>query len=240
MTEQPEMRDVDLPMTRGTPPASALMPRPTPSEALAPPRNESAVPPDFDTLLGSVLGQAFGVALRMTGNRQDAEDVVQEAALAAYRGFASFQPGTKFKAWFFRIMMNCYFTSRRRARSETSMQDLEDAHAAYLFMRSAEAGLHGRVDDPVTATIGQMTQEDVAQALEALPEEFRVVCTLYFMDDLAYQEIADVLRLPVGTVRSRLHRGRKMLQKRLWKVAEDQGIVRARSALEETSVGTDA
>ena len=119
------------------------------------------------------------------------------------------------------------------------MEDLEDSHAAYLFMRTAEAGLHGRYDDPAGATIGQMAQEDVAAALESLPEEFRVVCTLYFMDDLAYQEIADILGLPVGTVRSRLHRGRKMLQKRLWKVAEDQGIVRTRPALQTTSAGTD-
>ena len=120
------------------------------------------------------------------------------------------------------------------------MDELEDAHAAYLFMRTGAAGLHGRVDDPAAATVGQTAQEDVAAALAGLPEEFRVVCTLYFMEDLAYQEIADILRLPVGTVRSRLHRGRKMLQKRLWKVAEDQGIVRARSALETTSAGTDA
>jgi RNA polymerase sigma-70 factor (ECF subfamily) len=120
------------------------------------------------------------------------------------------------------------------------MHDLEDSHAAYLFMRTAEAGLHAKFDDPAGATIGQMAQEDVASALAALPEEFRVVCTLYFMEDLAYQEIADILRLPVGTVRSRLHRGRKMLQKRLWKVAEDQGIVRARSELQTISTGTDA
>jgi RNA polymerase sigma-70 factor (ECF subfamily) len=92
----------------------------------------------------------------------------------------------------------------------------------------------------VAATVGQMAQEDVAGALAALPEEFRVVCTLYFMEDLAYQEIADILRLPVGTVRSRLHRGRKMLQKRLWKVAEDQGIVRTGPEAATTNAGTDA
>jgi RNA polymerase sigma-70 factor (ECF subfamily) len=195
---------------------------------------------DFDMLLRNVLAPAFGTALRMTGNRHDAEDLIQEASLAAYRGFATFQRGTNFKAWFFRIMMNCYLTSRRRARPETSMEDLEDSHAAYLFMRTAEAGLHGRFEDPAAATIGQMAQDDVASALEALPEEFRVACTLYFMEDLQYQEIAEILGLPVGTVRSRLHRGRKMLQKRLWKVAEDQGIVRTRSALGTTNAGTGA
>jgi RNA polymerase sigma-70 factor (ECF subfamily) len=233
MTEFPEMGDIDR-----LPPPGAAPSTPTPS-TMAPALRSESRDADFDMLLRGVLGPAFGTALRMTGNRQDAEDLVQEASLAAYRGFATFERGTNFKAWFFRIMMNCYLTSRRRARAETSMQDLEDSHAAYFFMRTAEAGLHGRYEDPAGATIGQMAQEDVAHALEALPEEFRVVCTLYFMEDLAYQEIADILGLPVGTVRSRLHRGRKMLQKRLWKVAEDQGIVRTRSALETTSVGTD-
>jgi RNA polymerase sigma-70 factor, ECF subfamily len=231
MTEHPEMRDLDVPGVRRSPP---------PAGAAAPVTRAESTDADFDMLLRNVLGPAFGTALRMTGNRQDAEDLVQEASLAAYRGFATFQRGTNFKAWFFRIMMNCYLTSRRRARPETSMQDLEDSHAAYLFTRTAEAGLHGRFDDPAGATIGQMAQDDVAHALEALPEEFRVVCTLYFMEDLAYQEIADILGLPVGTVRSRLHRGRKMLQKTLWKVAEDQGIVRTRSALATTSAGVDA
>jgi RNA polymerase sigma-70 factor, ECF subfamily len=239
MTDLPEMRDLDVPGVHGPPPAGAAGPAARPPSGAAAPSEERR-DADFDMLLRGVLGPAFGTALRMTGNRQDAEDLVQEASLAAYRGFATFEAGTNFKAWFFRIMMNCYFTTRRRVRPETSMHDLEDSHAAYFFMRTAEAGLHARFDDPAGATIGQMAQEDVTRALEALPEEFRVVCTLYFMEDLAYQEIADILGLPVGTVRSRLHRGRKMLQKRLWKVAEDQGIVRARSAVETTSAGTDA
>jgi RNA polymerase sigma-70 factor (ECF subfamily) len=237
MTELPEMRDAEALGVHGpTRVAPAVTP---PAPVTLSPLGEGS-PTDFDMLLRPVLGPAFGTALRMTGNRHDAEDLVQEAALAAHRGFATFQPGTNFKAWFFRIMMNCYLTSRRRARPETSMEDLEDSHAAYLFMRTAEAGLHGRFDDPAGATIGQMAQEDVVRALESLPEEFRVVCTLYFMEDLAYQEIADILGMPVGTVRSRLHRGRKMLQKRLWMVAEDQGIVRTRSTLQTTCMGTDA
>jgi RNA polymerase sigma-70 factor (ECF subfamily) len=239
MTELPERRDIDVPGEHeSSSPGSAAAPRTPPGVARAGLADSRDA--DFDMMLRNVLGPAFGTALRMTGNRQDAEDLVQEASLAAYRGFGTFERGTNFKAWFFRIMMNCYLTSRRRARPETSMQDLEDSHAAYFFMRTAEAGLHGRYADPAGATIGQMAQEDVARALEGLPEEFRVVCTLYFMEDLAYQEIADILGLPVGTVRSRLHRGRKMLQKRLWKVAEDQGIVRTRSELEATSAGADA
>jgi RNA polymerase sigma-70 factor, ECF subfamily len=232
MTDLPEVRDLDV---GGAGAPAPRVPSTAPSVARG-----AGTDADFDMLLRSVLGPAFGTALRMTGNRQDAEDLVQEASLAAYRGFATFQPGTNFKAWFFRIMMNGYLTGRRRARHETSMDELEDSHAAYFFLRTAEAGLHAQFEDPVAATIGQMAQDDVARALEALPEEFRVVSTLYFMEDLAYQEIADILGLPVGTVRSRLHRGRKMLQKRLWKVAEDQGIVRTRPERPATNEGTDA
>ena len=235
MSDLPEAHDLNVPAAHA--PAAAASAAPS---AIAPPSVSPHTDADFDMLLRGVLTPVFGTALRVTGNRHDAEDLVQEASLAAYRGFATFQRGTNFKAWFFRIMMNCYLTSRRRARPETSMEDLEDSHAAYFFMRTAEAGLHARYADPAAATIDQMTQDDVASALASLPEEFRVVCTLYFMDDLAYQEIADILGLPVGTVRSRLHRGRKMLQKRLWKVAEDQGIVRIASALQTPSGGTDA
>jgi RNA polymerase sigma-70 factor, ECF subfamily len=239
MSELPETGDLKAPAAHGGLAALPASPTVVPSSAVTSSRSGNT-DADFDMLLRGVLAPVFGTALRMTGNQHDAEDLVQEASLAAYRGFATFQRGTNFKAWFFRIMMNCYLTGRRRARPETSMENLEDSHAAYFFMRTAEAGLHARYSDPAAATIDQMTQDDVVSALTALPEEFRVVCTLYFMDDLAYQEIADILGLPVGTVRSRLHRGRKMLQKRLWKVAEDQGIVRTGSALQATNAGTDA
>jgi RNA polymerase sigma-70 factor (ECF subfamily) len=240
MSDPPQMRDLDAPDPAAPLPAEVDVGTARPSRAASVTVRSGDSMPAFDGLLRDVLGRAFGTALRLTGNRQDAEDLVQEASLAAYRGFATFQRGTNFKAWFFRIMMNCYLTSRRRSRPETSMDELEEAHALYFYLRSAEAGLHAESADPVGATIGQMAQDDVARALEALPDEFRVVCTLYFMEDLAYQEIAEVLRLPVGTVRSRLHRGRKMLQKRLWKVAEDQGIVRSRPPAGTSNGGTRA
>jgi RNA polymerase sigma-70 factor (ECF subfamily) len=191
----------------------------------------TAVPSaDVEALLLGVLGPALGAALRLTANRQDAEDLVQEAALNAFRAFDSFQPGTNFKAWFFRILMNCFYTSHRRRRPETSMQDMEESHDWYLYERTREEGLHERSADPARLTISQMAGDDIARALEALPEDFRVVCTMYFMEDFSYQEIADMLSIPVGTVRSRLHRGRKILQKLLWELAVDQGIVAQRPA----------
>lgn len=196
-----------------------------------PPSADAGVAPplaDFEALLRSVLRPAFGAALRLTANRHDAEDLVQDAALLCFRSFGTFRPGTNFKAWFFRILMNCFYSRHRRRRSECSMHDLEDAHELYLYARTAEVGLHGPSTDPAKLAIGQIASEDIAKALESLPEEYRTVCTLYFVEDFAYQEIADVLGIPVGTVRSRLHRGRRMLQKRLWQLAEDQGIIPAR------------
>lgn len=182
---------------------------------------------DFEGLLGEVLQRAYGTALRLAGNREDAEDLVQEAALRAFRGFATFQPGTNFRAWFFRILVNCFYGSCRRRRPEESLGELDDSHELLLYVRSAEAGLLSASSDPVRATLDRVAEEDVGRALEALPEEFRVVATLYFMEDLSYAEIAAIAGVPVGTVRSRLHRARRILQKRLWRLAQDAGIATA-------------
>jgi RNA polymerase sigma-70 factor, ECF subfamily len=181
----------------------------------------------FDGLLADVLERAYGTAMRLTGNREDAEDLVQEAALRAFRGFGTFQPGTNFRAWFFRILVNCFYGSKRRRRPEESLAELDDSHELLLYIRSAEAGLLSAGSDPVRATLDRVAEEDVGRALEALPEEFRVVATLYFMEDLSYAEIAEAAGVPVGTVRSRLHRARRILQKRLWHLAQDAGIAAA-------------
>lgn len=178
----------------------------------------------FELLLHGVVGPAYGTALRLTGNTHDAEDLVQEAALAAFRGRATFLPGSNFKAWFFRILMNCFYASRRKQRPEQSLEDAEDAQAPSLYERAAHAGLSAGTD-PVQATIGRLAADDIAAALALLPDEYRAVCTMYLMEDFSYEEIAEMLGVPLGTVRSRLHRGRRMLQAKLWQLAVDQGIV---------------
>ena len=154
---------------------------------------------------------------------------MQEAALRASRFRHTFQKGTTFKSWFYRIIVNQFYTSTRRKRhnSSTSLDALTDATDIFLYARSAEAGLLRPDADPAANVVSHMASDDVGRALAALPEEFRTVATLYFIDDLSYQEIADILAVPIGTVRSRLHRGRHMLQKRLWSVAEELGIVPA-------------
>ena len=180
----------------------------------------------FESLLASVIDAAFGMALRLTKNRADAEDLVQETALLAFRGFGTFTPGTNFKAWFFRILTNCYYTSYRRQRNAPSTIDFDDTPDLYLYKSSREHGIPQSTSDPAASLIDRLDTERVSTAIEELPEEYRVVSVLYFMEDLSYQQIAEILGCPVGTVRSRLHRGRKMLQKALWKLAEECGIVR--------------
>jgi len=180
---------------------------------------------DFEPLFATVAGAAFGIAVRLTRNQADAEDLVQAAALRAFRAFASFEPGTNFRAWFFKILTNCYFSKVRREKSRPVTSDLDDTPDLYLYARSAEAGFPTQGPDPAAQLLDHLGTERVVTAIARLPEEYRVVSTLYFMEDLSYEEIAQVIGCPVGTVRSRLHRGRKMLQKALWQVAKESGII---------------
>ena len=180
----------------------------------------------FEELLLPVLDGAYATALHLTRERQDAEDLVQEAALLACRGFGGFRPGTNFRAWFFRILSNAFYSRYRRRRREGTALELEDTPELYLYARTAGAGLHGRSEDPAGLLLDRLDQEEIGAAVDALPEEYRMVAALYLLQDFSYQEIAGILEVPVGTVRSRLHRARRMLQRGLWRIAEERGIIR--------------
>lgn len=184
----------------------------------------AAVQADLEGLIEPILGLAFGIALRLSRNRTDAEDLVQEAAFQACRGFHTFQAGTNFKAWFLRILTNCFYYRYRQKKREPEMVDVEDAAELYMIHRSMENGLIAEGDDPAALVLDKIGEEHVAEAIGSLPVEFRVVCALYFMEDMRYQEIAEILEVPVGTVRSRLHRGRRLLQRVLWRVAIERGV----------------
>ncbi len=181
----------------------------------------------FESLFAAVFGTAYGVAMRLCRNQADAEDLVQDAALLAHRAFGSFMPGTNFRAWFLKIMTNCYFSRRRREKSRPVTSDIDDTPDLYIYARAGEAGFPTQGPDPAAQLLDALGTERVVAAIQRLPDEYRVVSTLYFMEDLSYEEIARTLDCPVGTVRSRLHRGRKMLQKALWQIAQEDGIVSA-------------
>lgn len=187
---------------------------------------------EFEALLGPVLDVAWRTAVHFTRDASEADDLVQEAALAALKGFDTFEPGTRFRPWFLKVLTNCFYQKCRREKRRGEEIELEEAPPLYLFCRTASLGLHEQ-DDPASTLMRQLTQETIMDAIHALPEEYRLVSTLYFVQDAPYQEIAAELGIPVGTVRSRLHRARRQLQKVLWELAEERGLVSALGAGEQ-------
>jgi RNA polymerase sigma-70 factor (ECF subfamily) len=194
-----------------------------------PPVEEAGVgvPADFEAALVALLPAAYGYAYRLTRNRADAEDLMQEAALRACRGAQTFEPGTHFKAWFFRIILRNFWERHRVASRRPQTVEIEDAPDLYLYQQFTRTGASIEGDDPMGDLLDRIGTERVAAAIAQLPEEYANVATLYFMEDFAYNEIAHVLDVPLGTVRSRIHRARKMLQKSLWEIAVDAGLIDA-------------
>lgn len=184
----------------------------------------------FEAALAPALKTIYKVANSLTRHPEDAEDLVQEAAVQAFRAFYTFQPGTNFKAWFLRILINLFYGRYRKQQREPQRADIEDVSDLYLYHKAQQLPHSARNADPAKRVLDRIDHETIKSALDMLSEEYRVVATMYFMDEFSYQEIADMLNLPIGTVRSRLHRARKMLQKALWELAEEKGIVAALKA----------
>ncbi|MGI9625571.1 MAG: sigma-70 family RNA polymerase sigma factor [Longimicrobiales bacterium] len=192
---------------------------------------------EFQSLLEPVLDSAFGMAMSYTGGSEaDAEDLVQDSALKAFKGFASFERGTNFKAWFFRILMNTAVSRFRTTKRRPTEVDIDDAAAAPLLRQAAQRGIDVSGSDPAKAFVERIRLDSIHEAIGALPPEFRQACVLYFLEEFTYPEIAEVLDIPVGTVRSRLHRARKVLQRRLLDAAVEDGIIAtpAPEAVEES------
>ena len=166
--------------------------------------------------------QLYSAALRMPRNPADAEDVVQETFLKAYRAYDSFKAGTNLKAWLYRILTNTYINRYRKAQRRPSEVELGELQDLYLFKRLGEQS--GASESAESEVLEQFVDSDVIQALESLPDNFRMPVLLADVEGFAYKEIAEMLDIPIGTVMSRLHRGRKALQKKLWHLAEERGI----------------
>lgn len=177
--------------------------------------------PTFEEQVTPLLAPAYRIAVNLVGDRADAEDVVQEAALQALRGYGQFEPGTNFRAWFYRIVTNCaYGRHRQRARRPQTVE-FDAVPDLYLYTMMQRAGSYADTADPAAAVLGKMTVDEVMSAIQALPDEYRGAAVLYFVEDMTYEEIAAALDCPVGTVRSRLHRGRKLLQLALWALVRE-------------------
>ncbi len=170
-----------------------------------------------------MLPSLYPAALRMTRNPSDAEDLVQEAYLRAYRGFSGFREGTNLKAWMYRILTNTFINSyRKRQREPVTVQD-DDIEDWFLYDKLGSAGAEASAESEV---LERMPDEDIRGALEALPEGFRMAVWLADVEGFSYKEIAEILDIPIGTVMSRLHRGRRALEKALWERVRERGLVR--------------
>ncbi len=170
-----------------------------------------------------LMSSLYAAALRLTRNPSDAEDLVQETYLRAYRGFGGFTEGTNLKAWMYRILTNTFINAYRKRQREPVTVLEDEIPDWYLYDRLSESGDTSSAESQV---LEHMPDEDVQAALDSLPEGFRMAVWLADVEGFSYKEIAEILDIPIGTVMSRLHRGRKSLEKLLWEKVRERGLVR--------------
>ncbi len=175
------------------------------------------------------LDALYRTGLRLSRSPQDAEDLVQETFLNAFRSLDRFEEGTNLRAWLFRILNNAFISQYRRRKRRPS-SSIEDVTEYYLYDHLAEGGAAPKPDNPEREVLERIGDERVLQALEELPVEFRQVELLADVEGFSYREIADILGIPIGTVMSRLYRGRRRLQKLLWQEAQEAGYGAGASA----------
>lgn len=169
------------------------------------------------------MSSLYSTALRMTNNPADAEDLLQETYLRAYRSYGSFKAGTNLRAWLFRILTNAHINRYRAAKRRPEETDLDEVEELFLYRRLRTTEHFGEsAEDRLMA---YFSEAEVVGAVEDLPEAYRMAVLLADVEGFSYKEIAEILDIPVGTVMSRLHRGRKQLQKALYEFAVNRGIV---------------
>ncbi len=186
---------------------------------------------EFEALIESHLDGLFGVALRYTRDRALAEDLVQDTVVRALRFRDRFEPGTNFKAWVYTILTHTFIHRYRRQKREREILDGQnrvDVDRQLHSEQSRELALR-----PESAYLDNLLSDDVLRALDSIPDDFRTVVVLCDIEGLSYKDIADIVGCPVGTVMSRLYRGRRMLEGKLFGLAVEQGIVKPKRAAGE-------
>lgn len=183
----------------------------------------------FETEALSFLDALYRTALRMTRSEADAQDLVQETYIRALRFREQFAPGTNLKAWLFRILTNTFINTYRRRKAQPEFTELDDVDEFSLYRQMSDARAASSSPDPEKEFLDGIVDVEVKDALEELPEKFRSV-VLLDVEGFSYKEIAETLEIPIGTVMSRLHRGRKFLQQRLLDLAQERGIAAVRTA----------
>ncbi len=173
------------------------------------------------------MDSLYRTALRMTKNDGDAEDLVQETMVKAYRFWDKFEQGSNCRAWLFKIMTNIFINDYRSKSRTPQSIDVDDIDDNYLY---SQLVTQSEDDNPERQLFAKIFDEDVRKAIEELPDDFRLVVVLSFLEGFAYQEIAEIADLQLGTVKSRLHRGRKLLQKKLMDYAIKNGYAKEESS----------
>jgi RNA polymerase sigma-70 factor (ECF subfamily) len=171
-----------------------------------------------------LLDSLYSAALRMTRNPADAEDLIQETMLRAYRAFERFEPGTNIRAWLFRIMTNAYINTYRKRQREPVKVPQDDVEEFDLYQELKDHDPQFSIT-PETIVLDSLFEADILTAIDELPEQFRLAVVLSDIEGFTYAEMAEIMDVPMGTVMSRLHRGRRALEKALWERVRERGLV---------------
>lgn len=175
---------------------------------------------DFEDEIVPHLDAMYNFALRLTSDPSDAEDLVQDTIVKAFRFFSSYEKGTNAKAWLFRILKNSYINNYRKQSKKPNQVDYDEVSSFYETIRADRTD----TSDLEDKMFRELVDDDISQALEELPEDFRTVVLLCDVEGFTYEEIANMLDVPIGTIRSRLHRGRNLLKAQLKEYAEKRGF----------------
>lgn len=182
-------------------------------------RQELKKQEDFNDEIIPHLDALYNFGLRLTADPNDAEDLVQDTIVKAYRFFSSYEKGTNAKAWLFRILKNSYINNYRKKSKKPSEVDYDEVSSFYESIRAERT----ETSDLEDKMFRELIDDDLSNALNSIPEDFRTVVLLCDVEDFTYEEIANMLDVPIGTIRSRLHRGRNLLKAQLMEYAEKRG-----------------
>ena len=188
---------------------------------------------EFEDLTWEYMPLLYNTALRMTRDKQDAEDLVQETYLKAFRFFHQFQLGTNCKAWMFKILINVYKDHYFKQSREPSQVDFAEVENTIDVQQRSDF-TQRMLANPEEVALARSVHDEVRRALETLPSEFRAVVLLSDVEGFSYREIADIVQCPMGTVMSRLYRGRKLMQNMLWEFALQRGYVKSETVQSKT------